>query len=377
MLSIVIAATIAFQSSPSILGCMPNSGRTPPTPVVTEAMVTIGGEDDTPLFRISGAALFENLTLAVSNAGTNEIFLFDPDGSFKMRLGGHGGGPSEFRRLGPVHWMEGDRLAATGRDLQKVVVINPQDGFVTSYPLRGPMIQAVFPLPRGQWLAHSLTASVQEPKNGRFNMEGRIAVHDSDGRMQRILDITPTVELFDLETPSGGRARGVPPFPKGTYVDVDHTGCVWIATDVDAKVEVYDLSGRRLGEFSLRDHVPLELTRGEWDEEIERMAQRSKSPSGRQSSRQLLEGLPFDPRRPAFSGMKLDDAGRAWLTPYHKSGTDVDGWWVVAGFAIEPIWVPAPPGTRSLLEVRFDHAVLLHADSLGVATLTVHPLRYE
>ncbi len=336
MLSIVLAATVAFQSSSPILGCRPDSGRTLPVPSMTEPTVVVGGEADSPLFPVASAVLAENLALAVSNAGTNEILLFEPDGSFKKRLGGTGEGPSEFRMLGRMQWMDGDRLAATGEGLRKVVVMDFQGDFVTSHSFRELNAQGVFPLPRGQWLVHSISSPSPKPGGGRLEVEGTLTVHDSDGRMQMRLATIRSFELIDLESPGGGVARGLPPFTKATIVGVDHTGCVWLANDDDASVEVYDLTGRPRGMVSLRDHVPLEVTQDEWDEAIERMVQREPNPSARGPLRRMLEGIPFDPGRPAFSGMKVDDAGHVWLTPYHNADEDVPGWWVVAGLAVEP-----------------------------------------
>jgi hypothetical protein len=377
MLSIVIVATLAFQSSPSILGCTPYSGQPLPTPAMTEATFSVGRDADLPLFRVSSAVLGENLTLAVSNGGTNEILFFEPDGSFKMRLGGTGAGPSEFRLLGRIHWVEGNRLAATGEALRKVVVMDFEDGFVGSHSFNDLKIQTVFPLPRGQWLAYSISAPPPKPGEGRFRTEGKLTVHDSDGRMQRELRTIPGFELIDLKKPAGGMARGFPPFRKGTHVSLDDTGCVWIATDDDANVQVYDLTGRRRGVVSLREYVPLEVTQAEWDEEIERMVEGDDNPSVQARFRRMLGRIPFDPKRPAFSGMEVDDAGRVWLTPYHNAGEDVAGWWVMAGLGVEPKWVPAPPGTRRLLEVRSGHVVLKHVSSLDVEVVTVRPLRYR
>ena len=375
MLPIVIVAAVVFQSSPSILGCMPDSGRTLPAPSMTEATVVVGLKADSPLFQVSSAVLAEDLSFAVSNAGANEILLFEHDGSLKTRLSQTGEGPSEFLRLGRIHLMEGDRLAATDHALRKVVVMDFQSGFVTSHPFPDLKIQTVFPLPRGQWLAHSISAPVPTPGGGRLRTEGRLTVHNPDGRMQWEFLTIPGFELIDLENPGGGMVRGFPPFRRGTHVSVDDTGCVWVATDEDAKVQVYDLTGRRRGVVSLREYVPLELTQDEWDEEIERMVQRDRNPSAHAPLRRMLEGIPFDPRRPAFSGMEVDDAGRVWLAPYHNADKDVDGWWLVAGLGVEPIWVPAPPGTRRLLEVRSGHAVLLHVSPLGIETVTVRPVR--
>jgi hypothetical protein len=337
--------------------------------------MVVGGERDSPLFRVSSAVLDENISLALSNAGTNEVLIFEPNGSLKMRFGGTGPGPEEFRLLSQVHWMEGGRLAATGEALRKVVVIDFQDGFVTSHSFHNLKIQSVLPLPRGQWLTHSISAPIPEPGGGRYRVAGSLMVHDSAGHVLREFASVPGFELIDIAYPGGGMVRGFPPFPMGTFVAVDDAGCVFTATDDDATVRAFDLTGRWQEVASLRERVPREVTQDEWNEEIERMVQRDQNSSVHVRLRRMLKTIPFDPRRPAFSGMEVDDAGRIWLTPYHTAGTDIDGWWVVPKRGGEPAWVRAPPGTRRLLEVRFDHAVLLHETPLDVETVTVHPLR--
>lgn len=379
MLLVTAVAMLVSQAEVPAVACQPGATSAPRVQGFSPATLVIGDEEATPLFRVRSATLTADLSLAVANGGTSEILVFGPDGSLRRNLGGAGGGPAEFGRLGTASWMRGDRVAVTDFGGWKVVVMDVEQGFVASVPirdLRPSRIQAVRPLPDGRWLVTSTTDGAPPPGGGRFRGELAVSVHAANGDLERRVLTLPGVDWWDFMDPSGGGSRGLPVFPKMTRVVVDRTGCLWVNTGADLEVLVYDLEGRVRGTVALPEELGRPVTRDEWSARIDAHVEQTLDPDWQPRIRRVYEAIPFDPIRPAMSGMRIDDEGRLWVAPEHGPDEDVEGWWVYAGSGSEPDWVPAPApsGARRILDVRYGHIVLLHVSELGVETISVREL---
>ena len=78
----------------------------------TEPTLRIGTVEGDPNYifeRVRGATRMDDGTIVVLESGTNELRLFDGNGSFVRNLGGTGEGPGEFRFLTEM-WVSGDTI---------------------------------------------------------------------------------------------------------------------------------------------------------------------------------------------------------------------------------------------------------------------------
>jgi hypothetical protein len=274
--------------------------------------------------------------------------------------------------------MRGDRVAVTDVGGRKVVVMDPEQGFVASVPIRdlSPWrLQGVEPLADGRWLVTSTAPGAPAPGGGRYRGELAITLHAANGDLERSVLTLPGVDWWDYMDARGVGSRGLPLFPKMTRVSVDRTGCSWVNTGAELEVTVYDVEGRVRGTVALPEELGRPVTRDEWRARIEAHVEQTLEPRWRPRIRRIYEAIPFDPIRPAMSAMKVDDEGRLWVTPDRGPGEDMEGWWVYAGVGSEATWVPAPQGTRRVLDIRYRHIALLHVSDLGVETVSVRGLR--
>ena len=73
--------------------------------VAAEPTVDIGVLDGAPeyqLFRVRAALTLSDGRIVVSNSGTQQLRLYDPQGRYLVTAGGPGEGPGEFARLGQL-----------------------------------------------------------------------------------------------------------------------------------------------------------------------------------------------------------------------------------------------------------------------------------
>jgi hypothetical protein len=94
-----------------------------------EPLFDIGsGDEGSPqLFRVEDVIGVGD-RLAVVNAATTQVLLFDSTGGFERAMGGRGGGPGEFTRLSALYRCGGDTMAVN--DFTRVSVFDPQGEFV-------------------------------------------------------------------------------------------------------------------------------------------------------------------------------------------------------------------------------------------------------
>ncbi len=335
------------------------------------AELSIGREEEAPLFRVRSGLIGADTSIVVSNSGTNEVLLFDGKGRLALALGGSGGGPGEFTRLGPMDWHTAQVVAATDFAASKVVLFDLRSGDARSISFRDERVAAIYSLPDGRWLVYGTSERPPSPSGGRFRGEGTLVLYDRQGdRVRQVLSV-PGIDLYDDLDEDGGGMRGFPPFPRRTLIGVDRRGCIWVNDGGSATLTGYDLQGEAVTSLHVPDADRGPITREEWSRRIDVMVDRAFDAALRPRIRRALEGIPFDSHRPPFGALTIDDDGRLWLAPYHPPDEDIDGWWVVSGEA-PAAWVPAPAGTRRLLDVRGPHALILRVDELGVEALGLH-----
>lgn len=83
--------------------------------VATEPAVSIGLREGAALYlllRVRAAGFLPEGRIFVSNGGSREIRLYDPEGRFLGSAGGAGDGPGEFTDLGTAGSYRGDSLFA-------------------------------------------------------------------------------------------------------------------------------------------------------------------------------------------------------------------------------------------------------------------------
>lgn len=220
-----------------------------PLPVASEIGVPSGAEE-LELADVAGAIELPDGSVVVANGATDELRVFDADGSFLRAMGGEGEGPGEFLSLDYLGLRGADTvvvydarllrlslLDATGRFLRSYVIADATLPYVVGSLDSGPLVAWQFygpepegvgvytgqvefgtvTLPEGRFQAVGVTTAAEEAQvryRGRvtrafraFSREGdvaargdhiyvlessannRIRVHDPGGRLVRVIAV--------------------------------------------------------------------------------------------------------------------------------------------------------------------------------------------
>ena len=221
-------------------------------------LVEIGGGDaeEDQLFRVVAAFRFTDGRIAVANAGSYEVRVFDRQGRLLHVVGGEGEGPGEFRSLYGMYQLGADSVAVHDTRLQRITVFRPEGTFVRSFTTTrpdgatrivpaGPMGDAGWLMMFGQQIGPALGT-------GYVRLNLYLAQYDQAGFLLDTVAVVPGFEIFIHETAQG---RVVPTIPFGRGAGVaTREGEFLVAINDSYEIRAYDRTGklrtivRRLGQ---------------------------------------------------------------------------------------------------------------------------------
>ena len=114
----------------------PNNDRGPTW--FLEEQVRIGNANDTgpALFGLVKGLVVLDGRIAVLDAHSQEIRIFNHDGTHRVTYGGKGGGPGEFANALGLMLTRGGLIYVPDQGNARMTVLHPDRGFVTSYPMQ-------------------------------------------------------------------------------------------------------------------------------------------------------------------------------------------------------------------------------------------------
>ena len=202
-------------------------------------------------------------------------------------------------------------------------------------------------------------------------MAGHLRLFGEDGRYIRQLTDVRTTEWTILASDGGGFSQMRPPFAMNTYA-APFGSCVLVGDGADPFVRVLRLNGSVVDSLELvgADTV---VSEAEWSASIDRRIARV-DPGARPRSRREYNRLIPAKARPTLSRIIADHRGRVWVEGFHHWDQDAPGWWVFVRDGALIRWLPAPPGVRRLLDVRYGRAAAVSVSPVGEETIMIIPI---
>jgi hypothetical protein len=358
-----------------------NSGELDPEgggwSVASDPTLSIGtfqGEPEDQLFQVQGASRLPDGRVAVANAGSGEIKVFDAGGQFLLAHGRKGEGPGEFERPVIVGSSGRDTLVVVDNQLRRISWIHPDEGFLGSVPISSDLGGGAYPqgmfadgtviLGGGFYWSSDSGVELTSGYSRRATSFWSVA---PDGHLVTDFGQFPGAEFFMLVTDEGGgaismRARLIP-FGKHSMqaVGSDH---FFVASGDAWEISALGPDGgvRKLIRF-LRD--PLPVRSEDLEAVIQEEIDEAGDPSSAQEIRAEFQDMPVPDLMPAFAGLHVDVHGFLWVEEYRRPGDetprfdilDPTGRWVGR--------VSLPPGFE-ILEIGDDHLLCLFRDELEV-----------
>lgn len=289
------------------------------------------GDPNYQFFQIAGTQKLSDGRIAVANAGTYQLRLYDENGQFLGATGREGGGPGEFGGMTQLRTTEGDSLLIYDWRNRRISVIDPEGGFARSVQLQFLTDIGGFPVHIEAFSGGSMLLGVQQFFSGGEIQSGlrrdtMLYLHcDREGGVIDTAGALPGSEVLvraqDNMVMAGTRTFGLMS-QQAVYAD----GFYYSGTD--SYQILYFGSDGQLRRVIRRSLPNMQVT----DEDIERHKQErlenADTEEDRRVAERLLEEMPFPESFPAHGSFVVDAEGNLWVADYRRPGDDQPRWTV-------------------------------------------------
>jgi hypothetical protein len=354
-----------------------NAGAIPPNSggwnIATIPRVTVGtvaGDTTQQLFGVAGAHRTADGRIAIVNAGSREVRVYDPQGSFLRSFGGPGGGPEEFG-MPVLGGSMADTLVIVDRAHHRIALVHPDAGFVGLVRVADQV---------GGYLNPSGTfGNGQTVFGGAFDMrrigelqEGMNRAHtfyrscNPDGSMANDFGDKMGAEFY-IRGPES-RPELIP-FGK-TPVATVAPDQFYFGSGDRYEVEVYDPSGRlvRLIRWE-RDRVP--VTEQDRTRYIAEATSEVADENQARQIRQTMSQLPAPDVFPPYARLAADVLGYLWVEDYPRPGDETSVWTIFDPNGALVGRVTTPDDVFPL-EIGEDYLLGVRRDELDVEYVEVY-----
>ncbi len=339
------------------------------------AIGRLDGPEELQLYRVVGARRLSDGRLAVANAGSHEIRLFDETGRYLSSMGGEGEGPGEFTGMARLDVSAEDSLYVWDQQQQRLTVFDPEGGFARDLKLQPPA-EGTFPNYAGRFSDGTLMAAVglvlsQPPEDGTVvRRETAIVRYDAVGQVGDTLAAFRTrgflVKAFGS---GGGFAVYSVPFDPGTAWAIVGRGLIEAyGPRFEVRARGADGGVARIARVA-REPIPVDarLRRAAVDAELEGRT----NPEALDNAREAYDGIEFPEFVAAYDHLVSDDAGGLWARQVPLPGDERASWDVLdeTGALVGAVSLPE---SMTVWQVGADFVVVSDRDELEVERVAVY-----
>ncbi|WP_425153768.1 6-bladed beta-propeller [Candidatus Palauibacter sp.] len=342
----------------------------------TQPSLSIGavdsGEAD-QLFQVTDATRLADGRIVIANSGSNELRVFNADGSHAATWGGRGEGPGEFISYSPtaVASWRGDSIAAVNPWGTRLSLFDADGNHGRDVSLDPTMLDVIDLLPDGKiftssggGLSGNMTGS-----SGLVRSNAEWGILDADGTLLASLGEFPGSEFYAIFAADGSLQGGMPhPFGRGTL------GAVWgefvaIGVQDSYEIKAFGMDGS-LVRVVRREGDPESPNQADLDQYYARFYA-DLPDDERTNALNSVRDMPLVESWPAFSEILSDRAGHLWVRGYRTAAWTVfDPEGRVQGL------IETPPGLR-IFEIGEDYLLGWVYDELGVEYVQLWSLSRE
>ncbi|WP_420462085.1 hypothetical protein [Candidatus Palauibacter sp.] len=341
-----------------------------------EPSVSIGALDgeEPYLLHWATATMLPDGRIAVANAGSNEVRLFDRSGDHLATWGGQGEGPGEFSFLSDVAPWPGDSLVAWYSHGLSISVFDASGNFGRSFSLQSAQTESwqrprpVAARPDGTIL------SLNAPEAADTAV---VEIWDGDGTLGASLGVHPNWTVFIETNERGNRELSRPAYgsrlvvaPWGELVAIGHT----------SRYEIKAFRGDgALARIVRRDDVLRTPRQADLEPYVEaQMSMLTESPYPAEllpDARRSLESTPLAETFPAFSSVVADATGNLWVREYDYPREERPApLWSVFDPEGRILGLVETPRELAIRRIGEDYVLGWTRDDYGVEYIQVWPL---
>ncbi len=328
------------------------------------------GEAD-QLFRVTDATRLADGRIVIANSGSNELRIFNADGSHAATGGGRGEGPGEFVSYSPsaVATWPGDSIAAVNPWGTRVSLFDAEGNHGRDVSLDATMLSVVDLLPDGKIFTSGSGGGLRGDMTGSSGLVRSSAewgILDADGTRLASLGEFPGSEFYAIFAADGSLEGGMPhPFGRGTV------GAVWgelVAIGVQDSYEIRAFASDGSLVRVVRREGDIESpTQTDLDEYYARRYA-DLPDEDRISNLNAVRDMPLVESWPAFEAILSDRTGHLWVREYDAA------LWTVFDPEGRVLGLVEPPSGLRIFEIGRDYLLGWTYDELGVEYVQVWSL---
>ena len=345
--------------------------------VAPEPILSIGsleGEWTDQLYGVREALRLPDGRIVIANAGTEEIRIYGPDGSFLNVFGGDGEGPGEFQDLSLVGILPGDTLVAVGQRDHRISLVHPDDGFIRAITPEG--------LPDGPFRGYGLFADgrmvVQagfhfDPEQMRSGPTRQLVTYYSAQMDGSGLVEYPALQGSELWMNMGEDYVSIMQVPFGKRPAVAVTpNRLYLGSGDAYEILAYTPDGVLESVIRL-DQEPVVLTQNLIDRYIETEVARAEDMDDAREIRSAYNDVPFPETMAAYQSFRTDPLGCLWVEESREPGDEVPVWSVFDAEGALQARVSLPESVE-LLEVGEEYVLGRARDEFDVEYVQMYRL---
>lgn len=334
--------------------------------------MSIGGAVEDPDYQLSGvegATLLPDGRLIIADHYAEGLRAYAPDGTHLMTVGGEGEGPGEYEYIRGLGRCDAARIVAF--DLhwsqniyaQGLTWIEERSAELPGLGSLGTPYQLACE-PGGHLIATGWGDLGSQFKEGYYVASAPVVLVRGGALIHHF------GERLSSERVGTFGNTGPHPFGRQTNVGISAER-VFIGDASDYSIEVYDLTGRRIGDIEWTG-PDREIVDDDYDEHARQVLERI-SEERRPGMRRYLGELPHLETFPAYDRLRVDTGGSLWVRSFPRPGADTVEWRVFEADGRE-LAIVALPANGTLLDVTDDRIVYVERDELDLETVHVAPL---
>ena len=302
-------------------------------------LLDIGGDVDS----VSGPVRLGDGRLAIANAGSHEVRVYDSAGTQLHASGREGSGPGEYRMLAGIWRGPGDSLLVSDFMARRVSVLDRDARFARSFSLGGSAGVMMptggrieFAVPQG-WFADgsvvgvTMSFAMNQAQQGAYRDTVSALRYGPDGAVRDTIARFPGAEMEQMTMSMGGQSFSAPmPVPLGRQsVTAAQGDLFYLAKNIAWEVEVRQLDGRLLRLIRImadpRPLTPADIAahRKAQLDQIEAMpAMRSMPEAIKTQLTARIEQARYPATLPFVSSLLVDAEGHLWAQEVPSPGND-------------------------------------------------------
>ncbi|HEU5218588.1 MAG TPA: hypothetical protein VFU23_08005 [Gemmatimonadales bacterium] len=358
--------------------------------VVDSPLVDIGDVD-----HVFGPVPLSDGRLAVANAGTNEVRIYDARGALLKSSGRAGSGPGEYQNLAGIWRGPGDSVMVSDVLVRRVSVLDREGAFARSVTLGGAgaslmptsgTVSLAIPsgwLDDGSILGVAQSFGIGVAREGTFRDSLMVIVYGPDGLARDTVGRFPGPEMEQMTLSFGGRSMPAPtPVPLGRqFVGSANGDRFYLSVNNAWEIEVRGLDGS-LKRLIRSDIKPATITpddiaanRKEMREQMESQPMMRNVPDAiKQQLTARIDQAKYPATFAFFAGLLTDQDGNLWAQEASASSSRAQRYAVIdsSGRFLGRVTMPASFRTSS---IGSDAVYGVWKDPDDVEHVRVYPLR--